>query len=188
MERNRHLVKASKFLSYVLRHRPDSIGITLTQEGWADIEGLIAAGAKVGNRLDRQLIEEVVVSNDKRRFAISEDGRSIRAVQGHSDHRVCIHYLDKVPPETLYHGTATRFLDSIREKGLLAGSRRYVHLSQDAQTAVSVGRRHGRPIVLVIAALEMHRKGFKFHQAENGVWLTDHVPIEFTAELSDWPV
>jgi putative RNA 2'-phosphotransferase len=184
MVTNRHLVQISKFLSYVLRHRPDCIGITLTREGWADIDALIHGCAKVGKSLDRQQIEAVVASNDKKRFAISEDGRSIRAVQGHSDKRVCVHYLDKVPPETLYHGTAARFLCSIRERGLLAGSRLHVHLSQDAQTAVAVGRRHGHPIVLAIAAREMHQKGFKFHQAENGVWLTDHVPIEFIAEPS----
>jgi putative RNA 2'-phosphotransferase len=181
---DRHLFKVSKFLSYVLRHRPDCVGITLTREGWADIEALIKAGAKAGKCLDRQLIQAVVANNDKKRFAISEDGRSIRAVQGHSNNSVYVRYLDKVPPETLYHGTATRFLSSIREKGLLAGSRQYVHLSQDPQAAAAVGRRHGRPFVLAIAAREMHERGFKFHQAENGVWLNKHVQIEFAAEPS----
>jgi putative RNA 2'-phosphotransferase len=178
------LVRVSKFLSYVLRHRPDTIGIKLDREGWADIADLIAGAAKSGKPLDREIIQMVVANNDKRRFAISEDGRRIRAVQGHSLGDVAIGYLAKVPPAFLYHGTATRFLESIRERGLVARGRQYVHLSQDPKTATAVGKRHGIPVVLAIAAGKMHEKGFKFYQAENGVWLTTQVATEFITELS----
>ena len=176
---NSQHTRASKFLSYVLRHRPDAIGIALDREGWTDIASLIAAASKAGKQLDRRLIETVVANNDKKRFAISEDGLRIRAVQGHSTDRVDIRYVKKVPPGFLYHGTATRFLDAIRKEGLRPGSRQYVHLSQDVQTAVAVGQRHGKPVVLKIDALRMHREGFVFYLAENEVWLVLQVPWGF---------
>ena len=182
---SKQLTDTSKFLSYVLRHQPDAIGITLDLEGWADIAELIAAAAKDGKQLDRDLIQAVVTTSDKKRFAISEDGLRIRAVQGHSTESVDINYVEKVPPEFLYHGTATRFLDAIRKEGLLPGSRQYVHLSQDEQTALAVGERHGKPVVLKIKTLLMHEQGFKFYQAENGVWLTFNVPIIFISEQTD---
>ena len=172
----------SKFLSFVLRHQPDAIGITLDLEGWTDIAALIAAAAKDSKQLDRDLIQAVVTTSDKKRFAISEDGLRIRAVQGHSTKSVDINFVEKVPPEFLYHGTATRFMDSIRKDGLLPCSRQYVHLSQDEQTATTVGQRHGNPVVLKIKALLMHEQGFKFYQAENGVWLTPNIPVAFIFE------
>jgi putative RNA 2'-phosphotransferase len=179
---NKHHAETSKFLSFVLRHQPDAIGITLDVEGWAKIPELIAAAAKNGKLLDRDLIQAVVTTSDKKRFAISEDGLRIRAVQGHSTESVDINYAEKVPPEFLYHGTATRFMESISKDGLLPGSRQYVHLSQDETTALAVGQRHGKPVVLKIKALLMHEQGFKFFQAENGVWLTGLVPVAFTTE------
>lgn len=172
----------SKFLSFVLRHRPDAIGITLDREGWTDIGALIAAAARDGKRLDREVIQAVVAGSDKKRFALSEDGLRIRAVQGHSTSTVDIDYAPKLPPEFLYHGTATRFIEAIRKEGLKPGSRQYVHLSQDEQTAIAVGKRHGTPFVLKIKALLMHERGFTFFQADNGVWLTSTVPAEFIIE------
>lgn len=169
----------SKFFSLVLRHKPDEIGIVLDREGWVDISVLIAAAAAYGKRLDAGVVEAVVASSDKKRFAISADGLRIRAVQGHSLKSVDIDFLEKRPPELLYHGTATRFLASIQGEGLLSGSRKHVHLSQDEQTAISVGLRHGKPVVLKIEALLMHEQGFKFFQSENGVWLTEAVPATF---------
>jgi putative RNA 2'-phosphotransferase len=174
---NNQYAEVSKFLSYVLRHRPDAIGIALDREGWADISALIASAVNEGKQLDHELIQSVVTTSDKKRFAISEDGLRIRAVQGHSTQSVEISYVENVPPEFLYHGTATRFLEAIRKDGLLPGSRHYVHLSQDEQTASAVGRRHGKPAVLKIRALLMHKQGFKFFRAENGVWLTNAVPV-----------
>ncbi|SDY98787.1 putative RNA 2'-phosphotransferase [Collimonas sp. OK242] len=179
---SKQLSEISKFLSYVLRHEPDAIGITLDIDGWADISSLIAAAVNHGKQLDRDLIHSVVATSDKKRFAISEDGLRIRAVQGHSIESVDINYAEKVPPEFLYHGTATRFLGSIRKNGLLPGSRQYVHLSQDDQTALTVGQRHGKSVVLKIRALLMQQQGYIFFQAENGVWLVDHVPTSFLQE------
>jgi putative RNA 2'-phosphotransferase len=174
-----HHTTISKFLSFVLRHQPDAIGITLDVEGWVDITVLIAAAAKDGKTLDLDLIRQVVATSDKKRFSISEDGLRIRAVQGHSAKSVDIQFAGQKPPEFLYHGTTTRFLVSIYKEGLQSVSRQYVHLSQDEQTAQAVGRRHGLPVVLVVNALLMHRLGFKFYMAENGVWLTNGVPVKF---------
>ena len=120
----------SKFLSYVLRHEPHAIGLQLDSEGWADIESLIAGAAKNGRTLDIGLVQAIVSSSDKKRFSISEYGLRIRAVQGHSSASVSLQYVKKEPPRFLYHGSATRFLESIRQQGLIAGSRHHVHLSQ----------------------------------------------------------
>jgi putative RNA 2'-phosphotransferase len=177
---SKRIVETSKFLSFVLRHQPDAIGLVLDSEGWADIDALIAAAQKDGKRIDRALIEEVVATNDKKRFALSDDGLRIRAVQGHSSAQVEIRYVAVAPPALLYHGTASRFLVSIGQQGLIAGARHHVHLSQDEHTAMQVGARHGMPVVLKVHAGRMHAQGFKFYQADNGVWLTEHVPISFT--------
>ncbi|MHC8349443.1 RNA 2'-phosphotransferase [Pseudomonas sp. RT4P38] len=172
----------SKFLSYILRHEPQTIGLPLDSEGWGNIDLLIEGAAKEGLILDMTLIQAVVSSNDKRRFSISDDGLRIRAVQGHSTPTVSLQHIEKAPPDFLYHGTATRFLESIHQQGLIAGSRHYVHLSRDIATAIAVGQRYGTPVVLKIDALRMHQQGFKFFQAENGVWLTEHVPLIFANE------
>lgn len=171
--------ETGKFLSYVLRHKPQAIGLTLDREGWADIGALVTCAKESGRELNESLIRKVVESNDKKRFAISEDGLYIRAVQGHSTDTVSISYAEQVPPEVLYHGTATRFLESIMREGLKPGKRHYVHLSQEVQTAIAVGQRYGDPIVLKIEALRMHREGFKFFQAENGVWLVRNAPRQY---------
>ena len=173
----------SKFLSFVLRHKPEAIGLTLDAEGWAEIDLLIACANQSGQVLTRSLLQEVVETSDKKRFTVSEDGLSIRAAQGHSVQSVAITHVEKQPPEFLYHGTATQFLDSIREQGLLPGSRHYVHLSEDEQTATAVGQRYGKPVVLKIKALLMQQQGFKFYLADNGVWLTESVPAAFIKEL-----
>jgi putative RNA 2'-phosphotransferase len=177
------LDETSKFLSYVLRHEPQAIGLTLDSEGWADIEALISGAARDGKSLDRSLIENVVANSDKKRFSISEDGQSIRAVQGHSTKGVALQLEEKQPPQTLYHGTATRFMDSINQQGLIPGSRHHVHLSAESATASAVGQRYGTVEILKVAALQMHEQGFKFYQAENGVWLTEQVPVRFISTL-----
>ena len=169
----------SKFLSFVLRHEPQAIGITLDSEGWADISALIDGANKSGKSMDRDLLQQVVETSDKKRFSISEDGLRIRAAQGHSTNSVAISYPEKVPPEFLYHGTATRFLESIQQGGLKPQERQHVHLSEDEHTAIAVGQRYGKPVVLKIEALQMYRQGSKFLQAENGVWLTESVPTSF---------
>lgn len=175
----KQLDKKSKFLSYVLRHQPEAIGITLNIEGWVDINKLILQANQHGQSMTRELIEEVVKTSDKKRFTISDDGLKIRAAQGHSTQQVKINHIEQVPPKFLYHGTATRFIDSIKEKGLIASDRHYVHLSIDEQTANTVGKRHGKPIVLKVKSLLMYQQGFKFYLADNGVWLTGTVPNTF---------
>ena len=177
------LDETSKFLSFVLRHEPQAIGLTLDSEGWANIDALIDGAARDGRTLDRALIENVVASSDKKRFSISPDGQSIRAVQGHSTKSVELQFEEKQPPETLYHGTATRFMDSINEQGLIPGSRHHVHLSQETATASAVGQRYGTVVILQVAARQMQEQGFKFYQAENGVWLTERVPVEFLSTM-----
>jgi len=177
------LDETSKFLSFVLRHEPQAIGLTLDSEGWANIDALIDGAARDGRTLDRTLIENVVASSDKKRFSISPDGQSIRAVQGHSTKSVELQFEEKQPPETLYHGTATRFMDSINEQGLIPGSRHHVHLSQETATASAVGQRYGMVVILQVAARQMQEQGFKFYQAENGVWLTERVPAEFLSTV-----
>ncbi|MFJ2321444.1 RNA 2'-phosphotransferase [Pseudomonas sp. NPDC087817] len=177
------LDETSKFLSYVLRHEPQAIGLTLDSEGWANIEALISGAARDGRTLERALIETVVASNDKKRFSISEDGQQIRAVQGHSTKSVELQLEAKQPPETLYHGTAMRFIDSINQQGLIPGSRHHVHLSAETTTASAVGQRYGTVVILKVAARQMQEQGFKFYQAENGVWLTEQVPVRFISTL-----
>ena len=172
------LVRVSKFLSLVLRHRPEEIGLTLDAQGWADVDELIRLVNQAGRQLDRPLLERVLAENDKKRFAFSDDGRRIRASQGHSV-EVDLDLPPTPPPDLLYHGTATRFLDSIRATGLRPGSRRHVHLSADEATATAVGRRHGSPVVLVVRAGEMAAAGHPFSRSANGVWLTERVPVEF---------
>ncbi|MBX9623218.1 MAG: RNA 2'-phosphotransferase [Gemmataceae bacterium] len=172
------LVRVSKFLSLVLRHKPEQIGLSLDPNGWADVDELIRLATAAGRRLDRPLLDRIVAENDKKRFAFSDDGRRIRASQGHSV-EVDLALSPVTPPELLYHGTATRFLDSIRATGLRPGSRQHVHLSADEATATTVGRRHGVPVVLVVKADEMAAAGHSFYRSANGVWLTERVPAEF---------
>ncbi|MBV6814701.1 RNA 2'-phosphotransferase [Xanthomonas campestris pv. passiflorae] len=168
--------ETSKFLSYVLRHAPQSIGLTLDREGWADIDALITAATAAGTALDAGLIRAVVSSSDKQRFALSADGRQIRAVQGHSTAAVALTHVARTPPSLLYHGTATRFLKAILAQGLQLGQRHHVHLSADPKTATTVGARHGVPTMLCVHSLQMHEDGWVFYQADNGVWLTPQVP------------
>jgi putative RNA 2'-phosphotransferase len=171
-------VRLSRFLSLVLRHRPERVGIELDAAGWVAVEELVAACRRHGVELDAALLAELVRESDKQRFVLSDDGRRIRAQQGHSV-PVDLGYAPAAPPETLFHGTVEKFLASIRARGLLAGSRHHVHLSPDRETAVRVGSRRGRPVVLLVRAAEMAAAGFSFSQSGNGVWLTERVPPEY---------
>ncbi|POP43425.1 RNA 2'-phosphotransferase [Superficieibacter electus] len=175
----KQITEASKFLSFVLRHQPEAIGLMLDAEGWANVDELIDRAARDGRVLTYELIATVVKTSDKKRFTLSEDGQYIRAAQGHSTPQVAIRYAEKMPPEFLYHGTASRFLESINTQGLVPGSRHYVHLSADVETARAVGRRHGKPVVITVKAMEMYQRGITFYQAENGVWLVAEVGRAF---------
>ena len=176
---DKRITELSKFLSFVLRHQPDAIGLMLDAEGWANVDELIVRANNVGKGVTRALIETIVETSDKKRFTLSPDGERIRAAQGHSTPHVAINYPAKMPPEFLYHGTASRFLSSIKAQGLRPGSRHYVHLSADEETARAVGQRHGKPVIITVKAGEMYQRGVKFYQAENGVWLTGEVGIKF---------
>lgn len=171
-------VQLSKFLSFVLRHKPDAISLTLDSQGWVSIDELIEKGNAAGTQFGREDLLHVVATSDKKRFSVSADGLRIRAAQGHSV-TVALGLSPQEPPPVLYHGTATRFVDSILSEGLKPQDRQHVHLSIDEATARRVGQRHGKPVILKIEALRMHAKGFKFFLADNGVWLTDQVPPEF---------
>ena len=171
-------INTSKFLSYVLRHAPDSIGLTLDGEGWANTADLLAKANASGTSIDEATLHKIVAESDKKRFTLSEDGLRIRAAQGHSV-AVDLGKPAIEPPAQLFHGTATRFLDAILREGLRPGSRQQVHLSADRQTAQAVGQRHGKPAILSVDAASMFAGGHKFYQADNGVWLIDAVPVEY---------
>ncbi len=162
----------------MLRHKPSTVGLTLDAGGWTQVDEVLAAAQKAGVPLDKDVLRQVIEQNDKQRFLLSEDGLRIRANQGHSI-PVDLGLEPLIPPELLFHGTATRFFKSIRKQGLLPKGRNQVHLSPDEPTAIKVGQRHGKPIVLTVRAGQMYERGFKFYRSANGVWLTDKVPVKF---------
>jgi putative RNA 2'-phosphotransferase len=176
---NKRLVSVSKFLSLVLRHQPGVVGMQLDDEGWLSIDKLIANANERGNDITLDLLHEVVATNDKKRFALSDDGLRIRANQGHSVANVELNLQPTKPPELLYHGTVAVFMDSIRQSGLHKRSRNHVHLSADHLTAVKVAQRRGTPIILTVEAAKMNEAGHKFFLSANGVWLTNAVPKTF---------
>jgi len=170
--------QTSKFLSLVLRHEPGKIGLKLDDAGWANVETLLEACRQHGRPIERADLDEIVATNEKKRFAFSEDGARIRASQGHSI-EVSLGYTPQTPPAWLFHGTATRFVDAIRAEGLQKMQRHHVHLSEDEATARAVGQRYGRPVILRVNAEAMATAGHEFFISENGVWLAGHVPVEF---------
>ncbi|HJP77130.1 MAG TPA: RNA 2'-phosphotransferase [Pseudonocardiaceae bacterium] len=163
-------IRISKKLALYLRHAPEKIGLNLDEAGWADVEDILAA-----LRITRAELDDVVATNDKQRFAFSEDGAKIRASQGHSI-PVELDLPRQTPPAVLYHGTVARFLDAILRDGLRPMNRHHVHLSATIDTALKVGARRGKPVVLVVDAAAMDADGVPFWLSANGVWLTDHVP------------
>jgi len=170
--------RISKKLSYLLRHHPEAVGLTLDKQGWAPIDELLICLEKDQFPVSREQLDVVVAENPKQRFLISPDGRAIRASQGHSI-PVELGLVAVKPPAQLYHGTATKNIESIRVGGLLKGSRNHVHLSADRATAKNVGQRHGKPVILTVQALAMHEAGFEFFISDNGVWLTEHVSVDY---------
>lgn len=173
-----NLKKLSVFISLVLRHKPDEAHITLDEHGWANVEELLAGINDTGRKIDMEILEEIVRTDNKQRYSFNEDKTLIRANQGHSI-PVDVELEEKQPPQFLYHGTADRFLESIMIEGLKPMSRLYVHLSKDEETAVKVGKRHGKPVVLKINAEEMYRDGKKFYLSQNGVWLTKYIEKKY---------
>ena len=177
------LTDTSKFLSLILRHKPETIGIKLDEHGWADVSELISGISKT-RTFDMKMLEEIVRTDNKQRYSFNEDKTLIRANQGHSI-PVDVELEKKTPPEFLYHGTGERFVASIDKEGLLSKSRLYVHLSKDTDTAVKVGSRHGKPVVYRVAAGKMADDGYEFSLSVNGVWLTKAVPVEYLSNNSN---
>lgn len=174
--------RRSKLLSFVLRHDPARIGISLDEEGWVAVPELLTQLARHQQRLTLEELEYIVETNAKQRFRFSDDRSRIRASQGHSV-AVELGYTPVVPPEVLYHGTAAQHQEAIVRDGLRKMGRHHVHLSANVATARTVGRRHGRLVLFEVAAGPMHRAGFPFYQADNGVWLTDEVPAAYLQQL-----
>lgn len=181
------VVKISKFLSLVLRHQPEKVGLVLDEAGWVDVDELIAASAAAGRRFSRADLDLVVATNNKKRFAYSQDGRRIRASQGHTV-TVDLGLQVTPPPDVLYHGTAAATLPFIYREGLKPMARQHVHLSADVETAVRVGARHGRPVVLEVDAAGLAAAGHEFRLSDNGVWLTDAVPADRLREIASPPI
>lgn len=171
----------SRYLSLILRHKPEVIGITLDEHGWANVEELIAGISKT-QPLDMELLDKIVQTDNKQRYSFNEDKTLIRANQGHSI-PVDVELQRVPPPKILFHGTGEKYTDSIDQIGLIPKSRLYVHLSNDEATAVTVGSRHGKPIVYKVAAGEMEKAGFEFYRSVNGVWLTKVVPVRYLDKM-----
>ena len=168
-------------IALVLRHNPKVAGIKLDENGWADVDELIAGVRRNGYAIDRDILDTIVATDKKGRFAYSADKTKIRANQGHSI-SVDVGMEEKRPPAVLYHGTAEKYIESIRREGINKMSRNYVHLSADEDTAVNVGSRHGKPIVLKIDTEGMYKDGHIFYISLNGVWQTDFVPFKYVIE------
>lgn len=176
------LDKLSVFISLVLRHKPDAAGINLDEHGWANVQNLIDGIKETGRKIDMGILEEIVATDNKQRYTFNQDKTLIRANQGHSI-PVDVELKEQEPPKFLYHGTAARFLDAILNDGLKPMSRLYVHLSEDIETALKVGKRHGNPVVLKIYSGDMHKDGYKFYLSENGVWLTKKVDVKYLEKI-----
>ncbi len=178
-----HLDNTGKFISFILRHHPEAIGIKLDEHGWAQTEDLISGIAK-SRKFDMQMLEEIVRTDSKQRYSFNEDKTLIRANQGHSI-SVDVEPEQKTPPDILWHGTGEKYADSINHIGLIPKSRLYVHLSKDYETAKTVGSRHGKPIVYRVNAGKMAADGYKFYLSVNGVWLTNKVPVQYLSVLQE---
>ncbi len=172
-----NLKETSKFISLILRHKPETIGITLDEHGWANVDELIAGIAKT-HPIDMAILEQIVAEDEKQRYSFNENKTLIRANQGHSI-PVDVELEEKQPPEILYHGTGEKYVSSINEQGLIPKSRLYVHLSGDEETAHKVGQRHGKPVIYKVKSGEMYNDGYKFFRSVNGVWLTKSVPVKY---------
>lgn len=171
------LTDTSRFMSLILRHKPETIGISLDEHGWANVDELIAGIAKT-HSFNMDILEEIVRTDNKQRYSFNEDKTLIRANQGHSI-PVDVELDEAEPPVELWHGTGEKYVSSIDKQGLIPKSRLYVHLSKDTETAVNVGKRHGKPVLYRVKAGEMHRDGYKFYLSKNGVWLTKEVPTKY---------
>jgi putative RNA 2'-phosphotransferase len=174
--------RISKRLSLHLRHEPEGLGLTLEPGGWVKVDDLIKGFSKTHFKITREQLEEVIRDNDKQRFSFDETGLRIRANQGHST-EVDLQLEPQTPPDILFHGTSENALAAILKDGLKRMARHHVHLSTDKEMMLKVGQRHGKPVLLKVRAKEMQEAGYKFYLSDNGVWLTDEVPVEFLEKV-----
>lgn len=174
----------SKFLSLVLRHQPETIGIELDQNGWTDVDLLIEKSNNYGVKFDIEVLKHIVETNSKKRFAFNDSFDRIRASQGHSI-GIELGYVNQKPPEILYHGTGEKSVQSIIDSGLEKRNRQHVHLSSDIETAIKVGQRHGKPFVFIVLSEQMYNDKFEFFVSDNGVWLTDNVPTKYLKRIDE---
>ena len=172
------LTRLSKFLSLILRHKPETIGLSLDSNGWADVNELIQKVKSSNRDIDINTLSTIVEENDKSRFSFNENKTKIRAVQGHTID-VDLNLTPSEPPIILYHGTTIQNIISIKRNGISKMKRHHVHLSDNLDTAKSVGSRYGKPAVLIINSKKMYDDGIVFLKSENGVWLTDFVDSKY---------
>lgn len=173
------LTSLSRLISLILRHKPDTVGLSLDEHGYVGVDALIEAiNSRSNFFVDESMLDFIVRTDNKKRYSYSSDGTMIRANQGHSVN-VDLGLKECTPPRVLYHGTGKKYLESILREGLKSKSRNHVHLSKDIATAVEVGKRHGKPVVLQVETGLMHFRGYKFYLSENGVWLCDSVPVKY---------
>jgi len=175
------MIDISKYISLILRHKPQTIGITLDEHGWANVNELIEGISKT-HKFDMETLEKIVRTDEKQRYSFNEDKTLIRANQGHSI-PVDVELEESEPPEILYHGTGEKYVASIDETGLIPKRRLYVHLSKDVETATNVGSRHGKPVIYKVLAGKMNQDGYKFYLSANKVWLTKNVPLKYLRKI-----
>lgn len=180
----KRLVKISKYLAKHLRHQPERLGLILEEGGWVTVDALLAACRRHDFTMSQLELEEVVAKNDKQRFSFDPTGTRIRANQGHSV-EVDLQLETAVPPDILYHGTGRPAVASIWKDGISKMSRHHVHLSSDIETAITVGKRHGSPVVFHINALDMNANRFLFYRSTNGVWLTEYIPVSYLLTMTE---
>ena len=182
---DKYLRNTSKFISLILRHKPETIGISLDEHGWADVQELIDGVDRFpGHAMDRETLEEIVRTDAKQRYSFNEDHTKIRANQGHSI-QVDVELEEKTPPDILWHGTGEKFVSSIDQQGLIPKSRLYVHLSADPETAKVVGSRHGKPVIYEVDCRQMAEDGYHFYLSANKVWLTKQVPVRYLRKCNE---
>ena len=175
------LSRVSKFISLLLRHKPEEGNLTLDEHGWCDVDDLIRVLNERYHNIDMSVLEEIVKTDEKGRYSFNEDKTLIRANQGHSIN-VDVELKETKPPKILYHGTGEKSVANIKREGLKPMSRLYVHLSKDIDTANKVGSRHGVAHILVIDTERMFNDGYKFYLSENNVWLTKEVPTLYISD------
>lgn len=171
-------IKISKFLSLVLRHDPGAAFVHPDVNGWVPVDALLVGMRRAGFSVSRAALEQIVAESPKKRFTFGDNGQRIRAAQGHSI-EVDLGLAPSTPPNPLFHGTAAATMPQILAEGLRPMARQQIHLSNDAETARTVGARHGKPAILEVDTAGAQRAGIRFFLADNGVWLADAIPAGF---------